>query len=133
METEGEGRERMRWWKIIPILDLICLLVELSDPTTPFVRIGVEDVLNHKVAAVTQSVRLQPAEQAVLEKSHAPETSGVAHVPAESMPVSASHSAVAWTLFQLKVEWPAQNWIPADAPMADQAYPEILKRPPIAA
>lgn len=113
----------MRWYRIVPVIDLICLLVELSDPTTPFVRVDANLSAQKTPPSVMQTVEDRHSQNS--------ESSQPNQSPAAEFQVTSCHSAIEMSSFHLKIEWLTQEWTLTNTAMTDQAYPETLRRPPI--
>lgn len=102
----------MSWRHIVLLFILVCVLVEIVDPSTPFVR-----------TAATQSLEHHSNSDVDDETDHSDDPILVS---------SASHAAVALDCVLLEIEIAEADYISIEDMLINQHSPQLLKRPPIA-
>lgn len=110
----------MAWYKLIPILDLLCLLIELSDPTTPFVRV------EFKTDRPSGSALISAAAEDGRPSRSLPSA------PDFDQDVTVCHSAIVSQSFDLVIFTDVPSYTPNFSDLSDQTFHVTRKRPPIA-
>jgi hypothetical protein len=115
----------VNWRRIIPIIDLICLLIELSSPSTPFVRMAEAKRIDLNPPAI--SIAAEKDKSPVDDQNS--DTSGTSE---KSFKFAECHAATKILVFKFIFESPKPVWDSGNVSHYEQASIESLDRPPIA-